>query len=628
MTDKSNKIKFISVILLGLLIRILFYLYTVPSITDPAAEYMLAAKNIAHGVIFPVFSDNNLLTGAFPSYILALSNLLIDNAILNVFFIEFLIFILLCLLTYKASKIIYGPEGAIICTFLLSFAPSIVFKTTVFSNGLNNLVFLFTSIMILLTVRITDTHKNKLYAFFGFIAGLAFWTSFYSICFLLPCVFFIFYTTTATKISLKLKQILIIIICFLSGSLPFWWFNIKSGFLTFKNISFGLIEPTIDNNFQNILSFQLINTFSIKTIFSIITLLGLIYYIAFLFFLNVQNKNKFKTRESLFVFFVFISIIIFVRFPAIPPLHTNIFIILYLPYIYILTYFLLTLRKQSSKLFLYIFIGFISLQATEISLSAINDKKQNTKFNAEIKNLMDQLQKENIIYAYTGNDLSHIIKFISNEKINTIIYNYLDRSNTEYFIDTSKPSAVILPIAEGKKFRKDISHICMKYKMININNKYLVFFKFKKPIVNENEIKPLNWSATSNFNNETTNLAFDRNISTRWTTDLLQNKDMYYMLDLKSEYILNKIVFYYGESVHDFPAGLSIEVSKDKKTWKKIVYLYNNHPFIWSGLYLYFCNSVRRQEYYLPPTKARYIKLNQTKSDYPYYWSIHEIEIY
>jgi hypothetical protein len=65
--------------------------------------------------------------------------------------------------------------------------------------------------------------------------------------------------------------------------------------------------------------------------------------------------------------------------------------------------------------------------------------------------------------------------------------------------------------------------------------------------------------------------AYDRNPSTRWSSDALQQPGMYFGLDLGAPHNLTKIIWDSSESPGDCPKGLQLQVSLDNVTWTTVL---------------------------------------------------------
>ncbi len=115
-------------------------------------------------------------------------------------------------------------------------------------------------------------------------------------------------------------------------------------------------------------------------------------------------------------------------------------------------------------------------------------------------------------------------------------------------------------------------------------------------------------------------MAFDRNINTRWSSNRPMEPGMYYILDIGGEEEISQLIWDFRLSPGDYPRGCRVEVSLDKVNWQKVAEL--NAEEVekrqWEGVLGIGFERV----------KARYIKITQLGSHPVLFWSIHEIYVY
>ncbi len=111
--------------------------------------------------------------------------------------------------------------------------------------------------------------------------------------------------------------------------------------------------------------------------------------------------------------------------------------------------------------------------------------------------------------------------------------------------------------------------------------------------------------------------AFDRNPSTRWSSDALQQPGMYYGLDLGAAHKVARIVWDTSASSGDAPKAADVQVSTDDSTWTTVLSLADTGPYVSGGV----------MTLDLTPVQARYLKIVATKAAGTYL-SVHEIYVY
>ncbi|MBC7329766.1 discoidin domain-containing protein [bacterium] len=133
------------------------------------------------------------------------------------------------------------------------------------------------------------------------------------------------------------------------------------------------------------------------------------------------------------------------------------------------------------------------------------------------------------------------------------------------------------------------------------------------------EIKPFGWVGEAEPKGSE-EFAFDRDVRTRWSSNKAMEPGMFYILDLGREEEISMMVLDSSLSPGDYPRGLRVEVSLDKKIWQKIAEIDAEEveKRQWNGIL----------GIDFPKVKARYIKLTQLGSNPFLFWSIHEIYLY
>ncbi|MYS21458.1 Glycosyl hydrolases family 2 [Streptomyces sp. DvalAA-14] len=111
--------------------------------------------------------------------------------------------------------------------------------------------------------------------------------------------------------------------------------------------------------------------------------------------------------------------------------------------------------------------------------------------------------------------------------------------------------------------------------------------------------------------------AFDRNPSTRWSTDALRQPGMYYGLDLGAAHTIDKIVWDASASSGDVPSAADLLVSTDNSTWTTVLSLADTTPYTTGGV----------MTLNFSPVDARYLKIVNTEAG-GLYMSVHELYVY
>ncbi|MGJ8642471.1 MAG: DUF7133 domain-containing protein [Luteolibacter sp.] len=121
------------------------------------------------------------------------------------------------------------------------------------------------------------------------------------------------------------------------------------------------------------------------------------------------------------------------------------------------------------------------------------------------------------------------------------------------------------------------------------------------------------WRLRASHGESSFNAAVDKNPSTRYSSGEKMTPDMWLAVGLPSAVNIHRIVMDHGSSPDDFPVEFTVSFSLDGKTWT------TSEPAKGTP-------SVTTM--FVPPTKAQYIRINQTGTSASNYWSIHELQLF
>ncbi|MDX6355949.1 MAG: beta-galactosidase, partial [Streptomyces sp.] len=131
------------------------------------------------------------------------------------------------------------------------------------------------------------------------------------------------------------------------------------------------------------------------------------------------------------------------------------------------------------------------------------------------------------------------------------------------------------------------------------------------------ELPTSGWKGFTNPAGSNPANAFDRNPSTRWTSETSRQPGMYYGLDLGAAHTISRIIWDTSASSGDAPSAADVQVSTDNSTWTTVLSLPDTGPYIAGGVLTLN----------LAPVDARYLKVVNTKAA-GLYLSVHEIYVY
>ena len=105
----------------------------------------------------------------------------------------------------------------------------------------------------------------------------------------------------------------------------------------------------------------------------------------------------------------------------------------------------------------------------------------------------------------------------------------------------------------------------------------------------------------------------DGNLASRYTTDTPQTPGMWVQIELPKTAEVTQITLDSGNSTRDYPRGFKVEASLDGKNWSKPLAQGDGTSPI--------------TKIPFSTTKARYLRITQTKRARGLYWSIHDLKI-
>ena len=643
--NRGEKIVFV-IIALGVALRLLHWV--LPFMDSDMAVTGLMARHILRGE-FPVFFWGQNYCGAIEAYLAApvFAVFGVSRYTLNIVPVcESIVFMLLM---YILARRIFGEKVGILTLLFTAIPARYLVVNTVLprANYVENLI--FGAIVFYLTYRIVYEEKGinsgKLFFLLGLTCGLAWWTNFQSIYFILTSFIFIF---LRKKLIFFTRRFLNLVLGIVIGGSPFWYYCFTHNFSPFK---------TLGENKLTGIGFAVKRLFMIglPTIFGVIKsqsrviylpfisqILLAVYLIAFLYILNDRLKGllysgKFSLKESngmemFIVFFILFAVIY--TLSGYGSINTSRYIlVLYLCLPVFLAYFLVRLNQNRKKLSTCILsiILIANVQQNIVSIDLFNTDKRKEFFEEKRnkKELFAFLEKEGIKYVYV-NDYwrSYNHTFDAQEKVIFTEWNpsrypaYLEgahesRNAAFYITGDERPFVQILKNMGTKSYKKKT--------IVGVT----LFYDFE-PL--ERKYKKINLSgarAITNYNQNEVNYALDENLTTRWTTKTPLVPGMYFWLDLGKTKEISRIILELDDSSQDYPRGYSLSTSLDGESWRNIIISNANWAALhWGKFHPVMTEEKAKFEICFEPHLVRFVKLDQTGSHNTYWWSIHEIKLF
>ena len=121
------------------------------------------------------------------------------------------------------------------------------------------------------------------------------------------------------------------------------------------------------------------------------------------------------------------------------------------------------------------------------------------------------------------------------------------------------------------------------------------------------------WKLTASHGQSELKGCIDHDIDSRFTTGKIQSPGMWVQVELPKVSELTQITLDAGSSTGDYPRGYEVVASVDGKTWSKPIARGDGKSAVTNIKF--------------PPTKAKFLKITQTKKHSGLYWSIHEMSL-
>lgn len=122
--------------------------------------------------------------------------------------------------------------------------------------------------------------------------------------------------------------------------------------------------------------------------------------------------------------------------------------------------------------------------------------------------------------------------------------------------------------------------------------------------------------------------AFDRDLSTRWSTYAPQQPGQHFEIELPKIETLTGMELR-APAYTDLPEQLQIEVSRNGKNWNEItVVKLKPYPLYWLNQVPFTSKTDGRAEISFQPVRAKFIRLTQTGTNRIFYWSVSELFLF
>lgn len=633
------------IILLGGVLRLLL-LITPPMDSDQALTGLMA-RHILGGE-FPYFFYGQDYCGSIEAYLvstvflfLGATRFTLDLTICleSLFFIIFIYFL---------ARRIFDRETALLSALFTALSSYYLIFHSILARAayieipiIGVLLFIFSHLII---YRNEGQFRN--FFFLGFLSGLGMWTHLL-ILFYLPPIFLLLFLKD--RWFWVRRTILFFLLGLVLGGLPLWVHNTVHPLVTWHYLmdtSGG--SASVWTSLKDFFLYRFPEALGVRNnesrnffipFFSFPLYIG--YLTIFLFLLLSHGKNfvnmiKFRINHNtgldlLLLFLLFFPFIF--AFSGFASAHTSRYLQPLFSGLPIL-FALFTKKLKSYSLgiaLLFLLLHLFSNTYGTIKERPLISNDQTRHFQQareNDQNLFSFLREKSIKSVYTPDYwISVQLTFDSQEEI-IFAQPVGDRYPLySWLIDRDSRPAFLFR-GEDKVFEETLKAIGGTYQKSQVSG-YSVYYNFSPPPYRFTELLPVNWQAEANYNPESAMNIFDRDLTTRWSSNAPQEAGMVLQIDLGTSIPnLGRITLLSGNS-RDLPRVLRLEISSDGGQWQTVREIDGFWgDLFWSGPHPFFRPQDGRMDITFPPQRGRYVRLTQLGHDPRYSWSVSECFFY
>jgi 4-amino-4-deoxy-L-arabinose transferase-like glycosyltransferase len=607
----------------------------------------LMTQDIIHGKI-PIFFYGQRYNGSAETILLSLFVFLFGSKTIILLIGKATLSLIFLITLYYLGKLLGGKWIGLIALTYCCFPPFVQLHWEIMPNGylslimiLGNLLVIIASIIANQNIENNSSNKKQIiyWLLFGFIAGLGFWTHFLIVFYLLGSCFFLL---TNIRFFKLLKYSIYSGISFFLGSLPFWYYNIKTQFSSFHLIDGHLYHPT-EEKITFMHSLNLVIKYHIPKLLGILNddwtgkVILFIFIISIIYFIKSHLlKRYFYKNANIQILYLLLTTILTSAtlggFFVVVEDSQRYFLPLYTSFSIMLAYLTRNLcrKKIIYGLSIFTFVLVFNIQNIKNNFKDVIDGYASEKnLSTMLINFMNQ---NNIEGFFSDFYIAQPINYMTNKKI--VGSELMEgRPPTDELVSTKDNIAIF----NCDWLRPSVELLCKSYKdESNLTQIYSMQKNFKydkyrilmgsldgliKPVMYNFEsfgysgksICPDKWSAKSSYNDLDCSHAFDRNLDRYWSSGKWKSPDMYFEIDLNQVYKIYKMeIFNTSPHLNNFPSKYIIEISLDGNDWKQIKTCIEPEPLFWSGPRLYYDYFNGRLEIIFTPAETRYIRIKNT----------------
>jgi len=627
MKNKTNF--YLCLILIGAALLRACYLL-VPHMDSDQAIFGLVGWHVLQGE-FPIFQWSYHYMGTLQSYIDAIFFAIfgLKRTVLNT--VPLLLSLIFILVTYRLGKELLDKKTGLIAALISAFGPYYLVLHGAWARHGYLETMIFGSILMILTTKILKLspkdNLKKYYMWFGFIAGIGWWTNFLIVYYIFPCSIFLLFHNK--KLFFQ-KNIILMGLMFFIGSLPFWIYNFTHSFASLS-IFLRSHDAEVSKHMVKFFQYKLPVILGARERAAFGWKIAVYLFYSFTFVWLITRKHP---RTLFLPAFFAISLFILLSLSFYGNENTQRHL---LPLYSVIPIFLARVfvtLKEKSKTFAYSFLTvlfILNLNDNALSIPILNPQKIK-RFQEDLatkKKLKETLVNKEIYGSYTYNYwVGPALTFDCEEKV-VFPHPYRDR----YPLYTRKTMSLWNPayttVGGNKHFEEIFKNLNVTYKKFDAAP-FIFYSYFKKNGPSVELISNKDWKCTSSNNNAFALRAVDGNMRSAWMSSSKQTKGMTLTIELPKSEMLSRIDLYLGRALYGAPKKIKVFLSRNNKNWNEINDIPHSFGFFWDGTHPIDHGLFGKKEINFKPQRAKFIQfeLEEANKQHPDYWAYAEIALY
>lgn len=552
----------------------------------------LMANHILEGRNIPVFYYGQHYMGSLEPLLTAIAFKLFGSSPENLRIIPFLFMGALIPLTYLLGVVVNGVTAARVATLLIAVAPVAFIEWSVKARGgFIEIIFLIT-----LVLFFTLYWKNKGCplsgtALIGFLIGIGWWTN-NQIIYVVPAVGLYFLIelfrvpvrNVSTGIKMVLLHFFVGVVLFLIGGFPFWVYNIRHHWISFKLFQPpGSLSANIHGFFNQALPIILGGRrfWNDKEIFPHSTEVIFLLYLVVAILLAIFSRRRQLLSRALLIFFILTACAAFVLSSFGSLVTAPRYLLALYPALFVLVGVASNDLKKVVPALEWVLIAcfpLIHLCTIYLGEHAVPGEPfvyGNERASRDHSQLIAWLESHKFSWIETNYWIGYRLAFESGEKIKFKMFGTpavvrIPEYETEVLSVPRDRIPIVVTPEHGKRLVRAFKALSVAYEQIELSG-YVIFFDIRQGEAPAHLIPSTLMSVMAEPNNAHAQLAIDGNLKTRWGTAAHQTAGQHYDVSFTQEQKISFLELKAGEFTTDYPRELRVNCIKGDGVSEEIV---------------------------------------------------------